>query len=73
PYVDKTTGQRRLLFPIFPGELAEGALAVNRETLRAKGRRAFDLYQELGYEASPVRDLTHHLGGNTHCIVNVLS
>lgn len=73
PYVDKNAGERRILYPIFPGELSETAPVVTREALRNKGARAFDLYRELGYEPSPIRDVTHRLGGNTHCIVNVLS
>jgi hypothetical protein len=46
---------------------------VDRRALGGKAAVAFDLYRDLGYEPSPLRDVTHTLGGNTHCIVNVLS
>jgi hypothetical protein len=57
----------------FPGELSEDATVVDRRALGGKAAVAFDLYRDLGYEPSPLRDVTHTLGGNTHCIVNVLS
>jgi hypothetical protein len=73
PFFDREAGRRRVLLPVFPGELAEEAKVVDRKALRGKGALAFDLYRDLGYEPSPLRDVTHPLGGNTHCILNVLS
>lgn len=73
PFVDKFTGRKRILLPVFPGEAAGDAKIMTREVLRGKGARAFDLYRDLGYEPTVIRDLTHSLGGNTHCILNALS
>jgi hypothetical protein len=73
PFFDREAGRKRVLLPIFPGELRDEATAVDRKALVGKAARAFDLYRDLGYEPSPVRDVTHPLGGNTHCILNVLS
>ncbi|MGH9391759.1 MAG: hypothetical protein ACRD1Z_19330 [Vicinamibacteria bacterium] len=46
---------------------------MDRRALLGKAALAYDLYRDLGYEPSPLRDVTHPLGGNTHCILNVLS
>jgi hypothetical protein len=73
PFKDRTTGERRVLLPVFPGEVSEEARLMTREALRGKAARAFDLYRDLGLQPSPVRDVTHRLGGNTHCILNVLA
>jgi hypothetical protein len=73
PFFDREAGRKRVLLPIFPGELSEDATVVDRKALLGKAARAFDLYRDLGYEPSPLRDVTHPLGGNTHCILNVLS
>jgi hypothetical protein len=73
PFVDRSTGARKVLFPVFPGELRDGAEVPTREVLRGKGARAYDVYRDAGYEPLPVRDVTHRLGGNTHCILNALA
>jgi hypothetical protein len=73
PFFDREAGRKRVLLPIFPGELREEATVVDRKALLGKAARAFDLYRDLGYEPSPLRDVTHPLGGSTHCILNVLS
>ena len=73
PFFDREAGRKRVLLPVFPGELKEDAKVVDRRALLGKAAVAFDLYRDLGYEPSPVRDVTHALGGNTHCILNVLS
>jgi hypothetical protein len=73
PFTDKTNGEKRILLPVFPGEVREDARLVTRDSLRGKAARAFDLYRDLGWQPSPVRDVTHRLGGNTHCILNVLA
>jgi len=73
PFFDREAGRKRVLLPVFPGELTEEATVVDRKALRGKAAVAFDLYRDLGYEPSLLRDVTHALGGNTHCIVNVLS
>lgn len=73
PFFDREAGRKRVLMPIFPGELKEEATVLDRTALLGKAAAAFDLYRDLGYEPSPLRDVTHPLGGNTHCILNVLS
>ncbi len=73
PFFDREAGRKRVLLPVFPGEVKEEAKVVERKALLGKAASAFDLYRDLGYEPSPVRDVTHALGGNTHCILNVLS
>ncbi len=73
PFFDRESGRKRVLLPVFPGELREDAVVAERKALLGKAARAFDLYRDLGYEPSPLRDVTHPLGGNTHCILNVLS
>jgi hypothetical protein len=73
PFYDRAAGRKRVLLPIFPGELREQATVADRKALLGKGARAYDLFLDLGYEPSPLRDVTHPLGGNTHCILNVLS
>lgn len=73
PFVDKTTGEKKILFPVFPGEVDPESRSLSRAALSGKGARAFDLYRELGYEPRPIRDVTHRLGGNTHCILNALA
>jgi hypothetical protein len=73
PFFDRDAGRKRVLLPVFPGEIREDARTVDRAALVGKAALAFDLYRDLGYEPSPLRDVTHALGGNTHCILNVLS
>jgi len=73
PFYDRVAGRKRVLLPIFPGELREQATVADRKALLGKAARAYDLFLDLGYEPSPLRDVTHPLGGNTHCILNVLS
>lgn len=73
PYLDRASGARRILFPVFPGECDEDALVLSRNVLRSKAAKAYDVYRDVGYEPVPVRDMTHVLGGNTHCIVNALA
>lgn len=73
PFFDRVAGRKRILLPVFPGELKDDAKVVDRKALLGKAAEAFDLYRDLGYEPSPLRDVTHPLGGNTHCVLNVLS
>jgi hypothetical protein len=73
PFYDREAARKRILLPVFPGELKEGTTALDRSALTGKAARAFDLYRDLGYEPGPIRDVTHALGGNTHCILNVLA
>ena len=74
--MDKSTGKRKILYPVFPGELKDGAYRKGRlspDDLTGKGLRAYDVYRELGYEPLPVRDHAHKHGGSLHCLVNPLS
>jgi hypothetical protein len=73
PFFDRNAERKRVLLPVYPGEVREDARSVDRATLVGKAALAFDLYRDLGYQPTPVRDVTHSLGGNTHCILNVLS
>jgi hypothetical protein len=72
PFFDREAG-KRVLLPVYPGEVRDDARSVDRAKLIGKAAWAFDLYRDLGYQPTPVRDVTHSLGGNTHCILNVLS
>jgi agmatine/peptidylarginine deiminase len=73
PFIDRESKRGRILLPVFPGEVRESAKVADRGALVGKAARAFDLYRDLGYEPSVVRDVTHPLGGNVHCVLNVLS
>ncbi|MEZ5290892.1 MAG: agmatine deiminase family protein [Vicinamibacterales bacterium] len=74
PFVDETTGRRTIIFPVFPGEVRKGAPAgrLTREVLAGKALAAYRAYESAGYLPVPIRDFAHLVGGNTHCIANVL-
>ncbi len=53
------------LFPeMFPGPLGL--------SLAGKALAAYRAYEAAGYVPIPIRDYSHLVGGNTHCITNVL-
>ncbi|MGE0815711.1 MAG: hypothetical protein AB7O28_21860 [Vicinamibacterales bacterium] len=74
PFLDAATGRRTIIFPVFPGEVAKGAPAgrLTREVLVGKALAAYRTYEAAGYLPVPIRDFAHLVGGNTHCIANVL-
>jgi hypothetical protein len=74
PFVDAETGQKKIIFPVFPGEakgVAEGPIAPGH--LTGKALAAYRVYEAAGYLPIPIRDFAHIVGGNTHCITNVLN
>jgi hypothetical protein len=74
PFVDAETGQKTIIFPVFPGEAkdsAQGPLGPGQ--LTGKALAAYRAYQAAGYLPIPIRDFAHIVGGNTHCITNVLN
>jgi len=74
PFVDAETGKKTILFPVFPGETKgtpQGRLT--REQLTGKALAAYRTYEAAGYLPIPIRDFAHLVGGNTHCITNVLN
>ena len=74
PFVDEKTGQKKVIFPVFPGE-AKGTPQgrLTREDLKGKSLAAYEAYEKVGYAPIPIRDFAHIVGGNTHCIANVLN
>jgi hypothetical protein len=74
PFVDAETGQKTIIFPVFPGE-SHGAPQgrLDRRDLKGKALAAYEAYAAAGYRPIPIRDFAHIVGGNTHCIVNVLN
>ena len=74
PFVHLDSGAPTVIFPVFPGEVVEGAgVRLTAHDLRGKAAHAYRLFVEAGYEPLPVRDYAHVSGGNTHCIANVLN
>ncbi|MGE3275225.1 MAG: hypothetical protein AB7O67_08935 [Vicinamibacterales bacterium] len=75
PFVDQQTGEKRIIFPVFPGEVKAGSVGVEQlgeKDLQGKGLAAYRTYAAAGYQPVPIRDYAHVVGGNTHCITNVL-
>jgi hypothetical protein len=76
PFIDKRTGERKIIYPVFPGETKEdfkNYQSISENDLQGKGLKAFATYKQLGYTPIPVRDFSHIVKGNTHCISNVLA
>lgn len=74
PFVDAETGQKKIIFPVFPGEVKgtlQGRLTI--ADLKGKSLAAYRAYEAAGYLPIPIRDFAHLVGGNTHCITNVLN
>ena len=64
PYVDKTTGQKSVLMPVFPEtqtQLDQQVVSKNVKTL-----------ESLGYSVVCVPTQAYKLTGGIHCLVNVL-
>ena len=73
PFVDAETDKRKIIFPVFPGEVASGYDGpLRKRYLQGKGLRAYELFENADYEPIPIRDFAFVVGGNTHCITNVL-
>jgi hypothetical protein len=63
PFINKETGERSILVPIFPnrdGEF-EGELPGNT--------RALDFFKDLGLTPTPVKNQTFPLMGSAHCLL----
>lgn len=76
PFVDKNTGQKKVILPIFPDEIKEDAIDNQKLTPRSllgKGLAAYHAYLKAGYEPVLVRDYIYVDKGNLHCISNVLA
>ena len=74
PFVDRVSGQRTVILPVFPGEVRPGAgVALDEADLAGKGRAAADAFRRAGYASVPIRDFSHVAGGNAHCLTNVLA
>jgi len=73
PFTDLNTGENVVIFPVFPGEvLAEAQLALRAQDLVGKAAAAYELFERAGYAPVPIRDVAHTVGGNTHCIANIV-
>jgi hypothetical protein len=75
PFVDRDTGDRKIIFPVFPDEVEVNARQggrLTRDVLRGKASQAWAVYASAGYRPIPVRDFAHVDGGATHCISNAL-
>jgi hypothetical protein len=73
PFVDADTGEKKVIFPVFPGEVRgtpQGRLTLDH--LTGKALAAFRAYEAAGYHPIPIRDFAHIVGGSTHCITNVV-
>lgn len=76
PFVDKNTGQKKVILPIFSDEIKENTTdkeKIDYHSLQGKGLAAYHAYLKAGYEPILIRDHTYVDKGNTHCISNVLS
>jgi len=74
PFIERTTGRRRIIYPVFPAEVDPQAIgALSKAALRGKGLHAWEVYASAGYEPLPVRDFAHVVGGASHCISNALN
>ncbi len=73
PYIDTRTGKKKIIYPVYSGELRSKAGGIVKENnLTGKGLRAYEAYEEAGYEPVPVLDFVHVAGGGTHCLCNVI-
>ena len=73
PFRHFLTGEDHAIFPVFLGEVRAGATAsLGLDDLVGKAAHLRSLLEAAGYKPLPVLDLTHIVGGNTHCIANVL-
>lgn len=73
PFIDPD-GHKRLLFPIFAGELSGDSRRrpLTKDDLAGKARVAFEVYEAAGYLPTPVPDFVSGAGGSIHCVINVL-
>lgn len=76
PFVDKNTGVKKVLLPIFPDEIkyeSRQKKEISFRDLQDKGEVAYQAFVKAGYEPLLVRDYAHIEKGNTHCLSNVFS
>lgn len=64
PYVDKITGEKTILMPVFPAGQNDFDLKLVADNTRT--------FQEIGYRVVPVPTKANKLKGGIHCLVNVL-
>ena len=73
PFTHRDSGDDMVIFPVFPGEVREEAPAILSESdLIGKASAAYKAFRAARYHPLPVRDFAHVVGGNTHCITNVV-
>ncbi len=65
PYVNKSTGRREYLMPLFAGSLQGANAEVFRSNVSA--------FESLGYKVIPVPTNANKRNGGIHCMVNVIS
>lgn len=76
PFVDRNTGAKKVLMPVFPDEIkyeSRGKTEISSRDLQDKGELAYRAFVKAGYEPLLVRDYAHIDKGNIHCLSNVLS
>jgi hypothetical protein len=73
PFYNRETKTDTVIFPVFPGEVKDGAPTVlKKKHLLGKALAAYELFLSAGYEPLPIRDVAHVVGGNAHCITNAI-
>ncbi|MBI5414133.1 hypothetical protein HZA38_01310 [Candidatus Peregrinibacteria bacterium] len=76
PYIDKLTGGKKILFPVFygqyKGEIDEKE-KLSKDDLNGDALAAYEMFAKSGYTPIPIRDNAHLREGNTHCISNVIA
>jgi hypothetical protein len=78
PFSDKKTGERKIIFPVFPEETAidladKTSALISENNLTGKALLAFKAYKQAGYKPIPIRDFAFNDLGNIHCLTNVLA
>ncbi len=76
PYVDKNDGVRKVMYPVFPGEVNgdyNSLENISEADLQGKGLAAYKAYKKAGYLPIPIRNFSGLRRGNTHCLSNVLA
>lgn len=76
PFVDKISGVKKILVPVFPDEIKSESVKkkeIGLNDLQGKGIGAYMAYIKAGYEPIFVRDHSYIDKGNIHCISNVFA
>ncbi|MBT5016708.1 hypothetical protein HN748_00485 [Candidatus Peregrinibacteria bacterium] len=84
PFVDKETGVKKMMFPVYQEDFCDPLIYENpleyfrnypitEDDLTNEGLAAYRAFREAGYEPIPVRNFTFDQKGSLHCITNVLA